>query len=210
MKTLIGIDWSRKHHDVRLHNEEGALVSRFRIAHNWDGFQQLGQAIAQVNPEPSNCLIGIETADNMLVDFLWSGQYRLYILSPTLVKSSRGRQRVSAAKDDDSDAALLADILRTDRQRLIPWQPDSQPVCQMRVLISFIDDITASIVQYSNRLQASWLRYFPQVLNAFSQVSTKLCLHFLKAYPTPAAAAALSLPELTAFCHQHGDSRAQY
>ena len=43
----------------------------------------------------------------------------------------------------------------------------------MRVLISFIDDITASIVQYSNRLQASWLRYFPQVLNAFSQVSTK-------------------------------------
>ena len=59
----------------------------------------------------------------MLVDFLCSGQYRLYILSPTLVKSSRGRQRVSAAKDDDSDAALLADILLTDRQRLIPWQP---------------------------------------------------------------------------------------
>ena len=79
MKTLIGIDWSAKHHDVRLHNEAGALLSRFRILHNLAGFQKLANEIAQVNPKPRNCLIGIETADNMLVDFLWSHQYRLYV-----------------------------------------------------------------------------------------------------------------------------------
>ncbi len=210
MKTLIGIDWSQKHHDIRLHNEAGALLSRFRTAHSWEGFQKLEHEIAQVNAEPDNCLIGIETANNLLVDFLWARQYRLYILAPIVVKSSRGRQRVSAARDDDSDAALLADILRTDRQQLIPWQPDGQLVCQMRVLINFIDDLTASIVQYSNRLRASLQRYYPQVLNAFSPLKSKLCLQFLMAYPTPAAAAALSFAEFEAFCRQHGDTQAKY
>ena len=210
MKTLIGIDWSQKHHDIRLHNEAGALLSRFRIDHNWEGVQKLEQGIAQVNTEPGDCLIGIETANNMLVDFLWSRQYRLYILAPIVVKSSRGRQRVSAARDDDSDAALLADILRTDRQQLIPWQPDGQLVCQMRVLINFIDDLTASIVQYSNRLRANLQRYYPQVLNAFSPLKTKLCLHFLMSYPTPEAATALSFAEFDAFCRQHRDTQAKY
>jgi len=210
MKTLIGIDWSQKHHDIRLHNEAGALLSRFRIAHSWQGFQKLEHEISQVNAEPGNCLIGIETADNMLVDFLWARQYRLYILAPIVVKSSRGRQRASAARDDDSDAALLADILRTDRQQLIPWQPDGQLVCQMRLLISFIDDLTASIVQYSNRLRANLQRYYPQVLNAFSPLKSKLCLHFLMTYPTPEAAAALSFAEFDAFCRQQRDTQTKY
>jgi len=210
MKTLIGIDWSQKHHDVRIHNEAGALLSRFRILHHWEGFQKLEQEIAQVNSEPRDCLIGIETTNNMLVDYLWPRQYRLYILAPTVVKSSRGRQRTSAARDDDSDAALLADILRTDRQQLIPWQPDGELVCQMRALISFIDDLTASIVQYSNRLRANLLRYYPQVLNAFSRLKAKLCLHFLMAYPTPEGAAGLDFAEFDAFCRQHRDSRAKY
>lgn len=210
MKTLIGIDWSQKHHDIRLHNEAGALLSRFRIAHSWTGFQKLEHEIAQVNAEPGNCLIGIETADNMLVDFLWARQYRLYILAPIVVKSSRGRQRASAARDDDSDAALLADILRTDRQQLIPWQPEGELVCQMRLLISFIDDLTASIVQYSNRLRANLQRYYPQVLNAFSPLKSKLCLHFLMAYPTPDAASTLSFAEFDAFCRQQRDTQTKH
>jgi transposase len=210
MKTLIGIDWSQDHHDVRLHNEQGVCLARFRIEHSEAGFQQLANRIAQVNPNPQDCLVAIETADNLLVDFLWSQQYRVYVLAPNLVNSSRGRQRASAARDDDSDAALLTDILRTDRAGLIPWQPDSVEVQQMRHLLSFTDDLTTSIVRYGNRLQAVLRRYYPQPLTAFSGIDVPLCLHFLIAYPTPTAAAQLSWADFQAFCRQHGDRRADY
>lgn len=210
MKTLIGIDWSQKHHDVRIHNEQGACLARFQIGHTQAGFQELEKRIAQANPEPKHCLIAIETAENLLVDFLWSRGYRLYVLAPSFVDGNRSRQRSSAARNDDSDAALLTEILRTDKHILIPWQPDGPAVRQMRYLLSFIDDLTASIVQYSNRLQALLRRYFPQAVDAFAKVRVPLCLHFLQAYPTPERAAALTFKEFQAFCRQHGDRRRDY
>ena len=207
MKILIGIDWSQKHHDVRIHNQAGACLLKLQIPHSLAGFQQLEQTIKQFNPEPACCLVAIETADNLLVDFLWSRQYPLYVLAPSVVKGNRSRQRASTARTDDSDAALLADILRTDRHTLIPWQPDGALVSQMRLLLSFIDDLTTSITQYSNRLRASLLRYYPQALAAFKQIGTPLALHFLSAYPTPEAAANLTYTEFDTFCQQHGDRR---
>lgn len=210
MKTLIGIDWSQKHHDVRIHNEAGACLAKLQIAHSLAGFQQLEQKIKQFNSEPNNCLVAIETADNLLVDFLWSRQYRLYVLAPSVVKGNRSRQRASAARDDDSDAALLTEILRTDRHLLIPWQPDGELVSHLRLLLSFMDDLTASITQYSNRLRANLLRYYPQALNAFSRIGTPLALHYLIAQPTPEAAAKLTYAEFDAFCQQHGDRRLDY
>lgn len=210
MKTLIGIDWSQKHHDVRIHNEAGACLAKLQIAHSLTGFQQLEQKIKQCNSEPNNCLVAIETADNLLVDFLWSRQYCLYVLAPSVVKGNRSRQRASAARNDDSDAALLTEILRTDRRSLILWQPDGERVSQMRLLLSFVDDLTASITQYSNRLHANLLRYYPQVLNAFSHIATPLALHYLIAYPTPEASAQLTYAEFDAFCQQHGDRRRDY
>jgi transposase len=207
MKTLIGIDWSQAHHDVRIHNEHGACLARFRIPHTEAGFQDLKKRISQFNPKPEACLVAIETAVNLLVDFLWSCHYRLYVIAPSYVNSSRGRQRTSGARDDDSDAALLTDILRTDRRALIPWQPDGAQVQQMRQLLSFIDDLTASIVQYGNRLRTMLQRYYPQPLSAFSGVDVPLCLHFLIAYPTPTAAATLTFSHFQSFCRQHGDRR---
>jgi transposase len=207
MNTLIGIDWSEEYHEVRIDNEAGACVARFRIPHTWQGFQRLAERIAQVNPEPNLCGVAIETADSLLVDFLWSQGYQVYVLAPSRVKGSRSRQRASGARDDDSDAALLADILRTDRQGLIAWEPDGEAVCQMRLLLSFVDDLTASMNQYTNRLRTCLLRTYPQGLKAFSKLTVPLCLHFLMAYPTPEAALALTYPEFKAFCRAHGDTQ---
>lgn len=210
MKTLIGIDWSQKHHDVRIHNDKGACLARFQITHSLTGFQELEKQITAINPEPRDCLVAIETAENLLVDFLWSRQYRLYVLAPSFVNGNRSRQRASTARDDDRDAELLTEILRTDKHILIPWQPDGAVVRQMRYLLSFVDDLTASIVQYSNRLRAVLLRYYPQALTAFSKIKTPLLLHFLQVYPTPEQAAALTFEEFRDFCLQHGDRRRDY
>ena len=93
MKSYIGIDWSEKHHNVCILNKAGASLNRFQVAHTLAGFQRLEQQLAQVNEVAADCLVGIETHHNTLVDFLGSRGYTLYILPPKQVKSNRGRHR---------------------------------------------------------------------------------------------------------------------
>jgi transposase len=200
MKSYIGIDWSEKKHCVHIYNRTGALVARKEVPHNQAGFAQLHRLISQVNPVPADCLVAIETAHNLLVDFLQEHGYAVYILAPNFVSSNRGRLGSSGAKDDERDAQLLADILRTDHGRLIRWQPDGAAVRQMRVLLGFIDDLTKQIVAQHNRLRAGLLRYYPQPVTAFSNLQAPLVLTLLATYPDPAQFRSVSQAEFAAFC----------
>jgi len=210
MKTIVGIDWSEKKHCVHLYNEAGALLSRFEIEHSVAGFMQLERRLAKVNPEPTDCLVAIETNDNLIVDFLHSRNYTLYVLAPSLVKHNRGRQGSSGAKDDDRDAQLLADILRTDRGRFIPWQADGPLVRQMRTLLSSVDDLTGQIVAQHNRLRALLLRYYPQPLTAFESLLSNIALHFLADFPAPSDLEGLTFDQFEAFCRHQGYFYASY
>jgi transposase len=210
MKTIIGIDWSEQKHCVHLYNVAGALLSRFEIEHSVAGFGQLERRLAKFNPEPADCLIAIETSHNLLVDFLHSRGYTLYVLAPSIVKHNRGRQGSSGAKDDDRDAQLLADILRTDRGRFIPWLADGPLVRQMRTLLSWVDDLTGLIVAQHNRLRASLLRYYPQPLTAFANLHGPIALHFLAVYSAPADLEDLTFAQFEDFCHRNRYYRYAY
>jgi transposase len=98
MKTIIGIDWSEKKHCVHLYNKVGAELANFEVSHTLSGFERLERRLAAVNPVPADNLIAIETSYNLLVDFLYSRGYTIYILAPAFVKSNRGRQGSSGQR----------------------------------------------------------------------------------------------------------------
>lgn len=204
MKTIIGIDWSEKKHCVHAYNEAGAQLLRLEVAATIAGFQKLTGQVSKINPEPTNCLVAIETAHNLLVDYLHDQGYTLYILAPSVVDSNRGRQGGGGAKDDDRDAMLLAEILRTDLGRLIPWQPDGLLVRRMRPLLTWIDQLTKSIVQQRNRLRANLLRYYPQALEAFEPLQTQFSLRFLRTFPDPTSLQGLTYEQFAAFSRGQG------
>jgi len=58
-------------------------------------------------------------------------------------------------------------------------------------------------VRTCNRLQSVLLRYYPAALVVFSDLTTQITLAFIQAYPTPAAARALSYSDFAAFAQQH-------
>ena len=204
MNILIGVDWSQDHHNVRIHNEAGALVVRFQMAHSPDGLAKLEGEIAKLGVPPANCLIALETAHNLLIDFFWSRGYRVYVIAPSIVSSSRGRYTSSGAHDDDRDAFVLAELLRTDLHRFAPWRPDGPLVTHMRAKISLIDALTQAITRHSNRLHAVLQRYYPNALGMFGDLQTQIGLRFLIAYPIPEAAQALSYTEFAQFCCLQG------
>jgi hypothetical protein len=66
-----------------------------------------------------------------------------------------------------------------------------------------INYVTRDVVRLSNRLRAVLLRYYPSALHVFSSLRTQIALQFVRAYPTPEAADALSFAEFEAFACQH-------
>jgi hypothetical protein len=70
MQIYTGIDWSEAKHDVVVVNESGAIVAQLVIPHTPQGFSKLEQLHQQLGVKPSECVIGLETAHNLLIDFL--------------------------------------------------------------------------------------------------------------------------------------------
>jgi transposase len=204
MTVYMGIDWSQSKHDVVLLNEAAAVIAQLTIAHDRDGFLQLDQVHRRWQIPPEQCVVALETSRNMLIDFLWSRGYsQVYVVPPNMVKSNRSRYRQSGARTDRSDAFVLADLLRTDRGRLQPWQPDTLLTRQIRSKVSLIYFLTRDIIRTSNRLRALLGRYYPAALEVFGLL-TQVGTRFIQAYPTPGAAAALTFAQFADFARQYG------
>jgi transposase len=205
MSTFIGIDWSQDKHDVAFMNAAGAIIARLTIPHQPAGFARLETTRQRLAVTKTDCLVGLETAHNLLLDFLWDHGYQhIFVIPPLVVKSSRGRYGHSGARDDTLDAQLLADLLRTDRARLYPWRPDSPLTRQIRARVGFLTFLKHAAIRVHNRLRAVLLRYYPQALELFSGLMVPTTLAFIAAFNTPQALTALSYEAFASFAQQQG------
>ncbi len=210
MKVYIGIDWSEQKHDVVLMNEAGQTVLSLKISHKQEGFLQLEEARQDLDLSLEDCIVGLETSHNLLIDFLWAcGYYQVYVLPPSAVNRSRGRFKQSKSRTDQSDAWLIANLLRTDLHNFNPWFPDSPLTRQMRVQVRWLLSLSREIQRLSNQLRAMLLRYYPVALHIFSGLNTLIALEFIRAYPDPQSASALSLSQLRTFAQKHRYPRPQ-
>ena len=204
MKLYIGIDWSESKHDLVFMNEKGGVIERETIRHNQEGFRQINRVCKKLQVSRQICYVGIETEKNLLVEWLWGQGYEnIYIIPPRMTKSSRGRHRSSRAKSDQSDAELLADMVRTDRARLRRWKPNRVLTLQIAAKVSLVQFQTKSIVRTANRLRAILTIAYPAALGVFSSIKTQIALEFIQTYPTPQEAKALSYQEFYEFCRKH-------
>jgi transposase len=204
MQVYIGIDWSEKKHDIAFQNAEGGEILHRTVAHTLRGLEEFDALRQKLQVTPQDCVIGLETAHTLLIDFLWGRNYEaIYVLPPNQVKSSQGRLRQSGARDDENDAALIAELVRTDRHRLYPWHPGSPLLQQMRAKISYLGFLNTNIRRFSNRLRAVLLRYYPAALEVFSGLDVAISQAFIQAYPNPQAAAQLDFTAFKDFARQN-------
>jgi transposase len=208
MQVYLGIDWSTRKHAAYFTNERAAALQYLEVEHSVAGLNLLDAARHSLGVSAEDCIVGIETAHTLLLDFLAERHYRqIYVLHPNIVKSAQGRFRQSGAKDDRADARLIADLLRTDLHRLVRWQPDSELTCQIRARISLVHFLTHQAVATRNRLWAVLMRYYPAALETFSSLDALVALSFIQAFPTPQAANQLSYADFTTFLANHHHRR---
>lgn len=205
MTIYIGIDWSEAKHDVVFMNEAGAVLGQLEMSHTPAGLQNFEKTRRYLGVERTECMIALETSYNLVLDFLWAQGYpQIYVIPPSVIKSCGGRYGSSGARTDPQDGRLIADVLRTDRHRLQPWQPDGLLTRQMAVKVSLVRHLTQQSTRWSNRLRAVLLRYYPAALTVFGSLTSQIALHFIIRYPTPQAAANLTWTEFEASAQQQG------
>ena len=204
MIVYIGIDWSKDKHDIIFMNKQGGHILHLIIAHSPEGFERFNTEREKMGVSPEECVVGIETHHNLFLDYLSShGYQQIYVLPPFQVSRSRGRHRASGASSDKSDAGVIADMLRTDRRRLIPWRPDNPLTQQIASRVSLQRFLTRSIIQVTNRLRMALWRYNPNATRVFSKLDAQIALQFIIAYPTPEHAEQLTYQAFLRFVKQH-------
>ena len=204
MIVYTGIDWSENKHDVAFLDREGTNLASLTIPHTFDGFLQLEAIRKGLGVEAGQCKVGLETAHNLIIDFLWDHGYTdVCVIPPSVVKSNRGRQTTSGARTDQTDAILIAEILRTDQKPRYAWHPDSTLLRQIRAKVGVVRHLTHNSTRQSNRLRSVLLRYYPAALHVFGKLTSQIALHFIQTYPTPESAAALTFADFQAFARAH-------
>ncbi len=204
MRITCGIDWAEVHHDIALADETGHIVARARIDTGATGFNNLLRLIAENGGTPEDTPIAVETDKNLIVVALAEAGFTVYPINPRAVARYRERHGQAGGKSDPGDAAILANILRTDlaTHRVLP--AISEHGRAVKVLARQHQEAIWALHQTINRLRSVLLEFYPQALQAFPNLKHRAALTILTAVPTPGAGQKLTRRRLVTLLHRSG------
>ena len=190
---------------------DGAVLARLRISDDAAGLTRLLGLLAEHGDSAGNPVpVAIETPRGLLVACLRAGR-PVYPVNPMAVARYRDRHSVAGRKSDKGDAAVLANVLRTDMHAHRPLPADSELAQAIAVLARAQQDAVWDRVTAHNKLRSHLREYYPGFLAAFAAAKGGImrpeARAILAAAPTPATAARLTLAQLRALLRKAGRSR---
>jgi len=194
---FAGIDWADDHHDAVVLTDQGQLLGALRVPHTAEGLDHLtrflrGGASTSGAAEPVICLV--ETPHGLLITALLEAGFTVCPVNPLAV----GRLRPpSGVKTDARDARLLARLGRNDWPALRVLQPAGPLLQELKTLTRDLEGLRREQTRLVNQLTACLKAYSPAALRCFDGLTRQVTLAFLQAFPTPEAAAAAALDQLT-------------
>jgi transposase len=191
----VGVDWADTHHDVVVLDEAGRRVGSRRFAHSHEGLHELQAFLLGIAASPEELACIVETSHGLLIACLLEARIPVYPVNP---KTANQLRKAAGAKTDQLDAYLLAKTGRFDLADLRRLAPDSDTVQELKTLTRDQDALIQMQTRLVNQLTACLKDYYPAALHLFAKLQQRSTLVFLQAYPTPQAAQAASLDELTA------------
>jgi len=191
----VGIDWGDQEHYICIMAEDGRALSQFVVKHNWEGFEKLQKALSQLG----ELEINLERPDGLLVDWLVSQKWPVFVTQPKALAHRRPR----LSKDDRGDAYLLASLRRLKDEDSRPIVTHSEIVDQLRQLTRAYDQLVKQQTSTANQLRQVLKAYYPVAIEIFDRITGPVTLAFLRNYPDPEAAKAVSKEMLTAFFREH-------
>jgi transposase len=195
-----GVDWASRAHAVCIVDERGSAIERFEVEHSEPGLRSLGRRLAKAGVTG----VAIERPDGPVIDALLAEGLTVFVIASRHVKALRTRYGTAGNKDDRADAYLLADVLRTDGQRLRPLQTDSPATVTLRATVRARKDLVQTRVRLMQQLRAHLDLVYPGAVGLFAELDSPIALRFLLRYPSAARAAWLSPRRMAAWLKGEG------
>ena len=145
--ALIGLDWASEKHDIWLW-DVATGKSRHRVIEHTA--EALADWLSELQSQYSGQRVAVclEQSRGALIYALMGHAFLdLYPINPVTLAKYREAFTPSRAKDDPSDAKLLAEILRLHRDKLAVWKPDDE---QTR-LLGFLNEERRKAVNLRTR-----------------------------------------------------------
>ena len=116
----VGIDWAEAFHDVALGVPGQGVIEQFRIGHGPDGITRLVARCLELEANPAEVRVVLETRHGLLVEALVDAGFTVLPVNPDLVARRRG----PAKKKDDAEDARICCLIALDQfmdlRKLIP------------------------------------------------------------------------------------------
>ncbi len=203
MRCYIGVDWADTAHAIRVEDTQGARVLERVVPHTAEGLAEWGRWLDERRASGAELWAAIERPDGRVVDFPLDHGGRVFPINPKALDRARDRYRMNASKSDPFDAHVLAAFLRTDHPHLHALQPSSEAAQELKLLTRDSARLVRDQTRLVNQLTATLKEYYPRALEVCGDVPTKRAAAFLRAYPTPAALAALARAKWLRFATLH-------
>ena len=200
--AYVGIDWADAKHDVCL-QAAGSEQREFEcFPHQVEPIEEWANSMRQRFGGP--IAVALELTKGPLVYALQ--QYDFFVLfpvNPTMLARYREAFQPSGAKDDPTDAELILDLVVRHPERFQALQPQS---VEMRTLMSLVEQrrrLVNDKIRITNRLRDTVKQYYPQTLEWFDHIDTRLFCDFIARWPTLTQVQRARRATLERFFHEH-------
>jgi transposase len=195
-----GVDWASRSHAVCVVDERGEAVERFEVEHSEPGLRTLGRQLTKAGVTR----VAIERPDGPVIDALFAVGLEVVVIASRHVKALRTRYGTAGNKDDRADAYLLADVLRTDGQRLRALRPDQPETVTLRATVRARKDLVQTRTRLTQQLRAHLELVYPGAVGLFWDLDSPIALRFLLRFSSAARAAWLSPKRMAAWLRSEG------
>lgn len=181
-RVCAGVDWAKDDHAVCVVDADGEVLDRFTIEHTAAGLNRLIARLLKAGVSE----VGIERGDGPVVDALLAAELVVLVIAPNQLKNLRSRYGSAGNKDDRYDAYVLADVVRTDRRRLVPLTRSTPATIALRSSVRARRDLVEHRVAAANQLRAHLQVVLPGVVGLFADLDSQVSLAFLERFTTQA------------------------
>jgi len=200
----VGVDWAEAFHDAALGQPGKGVIEQFRIEHGPAGMSRLIARCLELEPDPAEVRVVLETRHGPLVEALVDAGFTVLPVNPDLVARRRG----PAKKKDDAEDARICCLLALDSYlELRKLVPHGQIGAELRAIARDDERAARDERRIGNRLRADLLAVFPAAIDIdASDLGAPVLLRLLEHWPSAEALAAVSRDEVEAFARscRHG------
>ena len=208
MAIFVGVDWAEAHHDVCVKDASGATLATRRIPEDIEGVRIFHELLGGRVDNPSEVVVGIETDRGLFVGALVAAGYRVHAVNPYSASRYRDRYSSSGAKSDPGDAAVLADLVRTDAHRHREVAGDSELAEAIKVLARAHQSLIWTMKSQVNTLRSTLREFYPNALAVLGdRLAEPEALEVLAIAPTPALGRQLSFSKIASALRRAGRQR---